>query len=129
MVRARILVVEDNPMNRELVSIALTGVGYVVLEAEDGHGLLDRVKAEHPDLIIMDLQLPQIDGFTLTRQLKTDAETVAIPVLVTSAFSKREDQIRALEAGCNDFLTKPLDMSLFLQTVARLMSQATGQLE
>lgn len=110
-------------MNRELVAITLTAVGYRVLEAEDGFGLLDRVKAERPALIIMDLQLPKIDGFTLTRELKNDAETRAIPILVTSAFSRREDRKQAVEAGCNEFLTKPLDMSLFLQTVAGLVSR------
>ncbi|MBZ0170659.1 histidine kinase [Candidatus Methylomirabilis lanthanidiphila] len=123
MAGEKILIVEDNLMNRELVAITLTAVGYRVLEAEDGFGLLDRVKAERPALIIMDLQLPQIDGFTLTRELKNDAETRAIPILVTSAFSRREDRMQAVEAGCNEFLTKPLDMPLFLQTVAGLVSR------
>jgi two-component system, cell cycle response regulator DivK len=123
MPREKILVVEDHPMNRELVVCALEAAGYTVLTAEDGQRLLERVNAERPALIIMDLQLPHIDGFTLTRELKADAETQAIPVLVTSAFSKPEDRMRALEAGGNDFLTKPLDLPIFLQTVARLLSQ------
>lgn len=122
MAQGKILVVEDHPMNRELVVIALETAGYTVLEAEDGHGLLERVKTERPALIIMDVQLPEIDGFTLTRQLKSDPETRTIPVLVTSAFSKDEDRKQALDAGCNDFLTKPLDIPLFLRTTASLLS-------
>ncbi len=121
MAHARILVVEDNPMNRELVVFTLEAAGYTALTAEDGHGLLERVKAERPDLIIMDLQLPHIDGFTLTQQLRSDPETHAIPILVTSAFSRAEDQMRALSAGGAEFLTKPLDLPLFLQTIARLL--------
>jgi len=113
-------------MNRELVTITLTAAGYRVLEAEDGFGLPDLVKAERPALIIMDLQLPRIDGFTLTRELKGDTETRAIPILVTSAFSRREDRMQAVEAGCDDFLPKPLDMPIFLQTVARLVSQVVS---
>ncbi len=108
-------------MNRELVVFTLEAAGYTVATAEDGQGLLGRVKAERPALIIMDLQLPHIDGFTLTRELKADVETKAIPILVTSAFSKPEDRMRALEAGGTDFLTKPLDLPIFLQTVAGLL--------
>lgn len=123
MAQEKILVVEDNPMNRELVAITLAASGYRVLEAEDGFDLLDLVTAERPVLIVMDLQLPHIDGFTLTRQLKNDPQTRAIPILVTSAFSRPEDRTRAVEAGCDDFLTKPLDMPMFLQTIARLVSR------
>lgn len=112
-------------MNRELVVFALEAAGYTILTAEDGQGLLGRVKAERPDLIIMDLQLPYVDGFTLTRELRADTETRAIPILVTSAFSRYEDRLQALEAGGTDFLTKPLDLPHFLETVARLLSQGT----
>jgi two-component system, cell cycle response regulator DivK len=121
MAREKIFVVEDHPMNRELVVFTLEAAGYTVVAAEDGQGLLERVRAERPALIIMDLQLPHIDGFTLTRELKADAETKAIPILVTSAFSKPEDRMRALEAGGTDFLAKPLDLPIFLQTVAGLL--------
>lgn len=121
MAQEKILIVEDHPLNREMVVTVLQARGYTVLEAEDGLGLLERVKAERPALIIMDLQLPKIDGFTLTRQLKSDAETQGIPVLATSAFAKSEDQARALEVGCATFLTKPLDMPVFLETVAALL--------
>lgn len=123
MAQGKILVVEDHPLNREVVVTVLEARGYAVLEAEDGFGLLERVKAERPDLIVMDLQLPRVDGFTLTRQLKTDAETRDIPVVAASAFVKPEDQARALEAGCATFLTKPLDLTVLLETVAGLLPQ------
>ena len=123
MAEGKILVVEDHPLNRELVVTTLEVRGYTVLEAEDGLGLLERVKAERPALIIMDLQLPHIDGFALTRQLKADAETRDIPVLAASAFAKAEDQVRALEVGCADSLTKPFNLAVLLETIARLLSQ------
>lgn len=123
MAQEKILVVEDHPLNRELVVTALEAHGYTVLKAEDGLGLLERVKAERPALIIIDLQLPRIDGFTLTRQLKTDAETRDIPVLAASSLANPEDQARALEAGCAASLTKPLNLAVLFETVARLLSQ------
>lgn len=122
MAQGKILVVEDNPLNREMIITVLEAYGYTVLEAEDGLGLMERVKAEQPGLIIMDLQLPKIDGFTLTRNLKADASTRDIPVVAASAFAKREDQALALDAGCASFLTKPLDLTVLLQTVARFLS-------
>ncbi|HWQ69356.1 MAG TPA: response regulator [Patescibacteria group bacterium] len=122
MAQGKILVVEDNPLNREMIITVLEAYGYTVLTAEDGQGLLERVKPERPALIIMDLQLPYVDGFTLTRELKADAETRAIPILVTSAFSRPEDRMRALDTGSTEFLTKPLDLPHFLETVARLLS-------
>lgn len=123
MVQGKIFVVEDHPLNREVVVTILEARGYTVLEAEDGFGLLERVKAERPGLIIMDLQLPLIDGFALTRQLKTDAETRDIPVVAASSFARPEDQARALEAGCATFLAKPLDLILLLETIAGLLPQ------
>lgn len=125
MPQGKILVVEDNPLNREMVVTALEARGHTVLEAENGFGLLERVKAERPHLIIMDLQLPRIDGFTLTRQLKADAETRDIPVIAASSFAGPDDQARALEAGCAVSLTKPLNIPIFLETVAALLSQGS----
>jgi CheY-like chemotaxis protein len=123
MAQGKILVVEDNPLNREMIVTILESRDYTVLEAADGFGLLERVKAERPGLIVMDLQLPRIDGFTLTRQLKADVETRDIPVVAASAFAKPEDQALALEAGCAIFLTKPLDLAVFLETVAGFLPQ------
>lgn len=123
MAQAAILVVEDHEGSRELAVALLTAAGYTVLEAEDGHGLLERVKRERPSLILMDLQLPHIDGFALTRQLKADAETRQIPVLAATAYVQPEHEIRALEAGCVGYLTKPLDIQTLLKTVACLLDR------
>lgn len=121
MAQAVILVVEDNQASRELAVAILTAAGYTILEAEDGRGLLERVKRERPNLILMDIQLPHIDGLTLTRQLKTDAETRQIPVLAATARIHPEQEASALEAGCSGYLTKPLDAQILLITVARLL--------
>jgi CheY-like chemotaxis protein len=119
MAHRTILVVEDNPLNRELVVDLLEGAGYTVLQAEGGVGLLERVKAAQPGLILLDLQLPGLDGVTLARQLKADRATREIPVLAMTAYARLEDQKRAMEAGCDGYLRKPLDTQGFLQTVAR----------
>lgn len=123
MAQEKIFVVEDHPLSRELAVVALEARGYTVLAAEDGIGLVERVKRERPALVLMDLQLPGIDGFTLTQQLKLDPETRDIPILAVSAFAKPEDRIRALGAGCAAFITKPIDVSIVLETVARLLQQ------
>jgi len=119
MAHRTILVVEDNPLNRELVVDLLEGAGYTVLQAEGGVGLLERVKAAQPGLILLDLQLPGLDGVTLARQLKADRVTREIPVLAMTAYARLEDQERAMEAGCDGYLRKPLDTQGFLQAVAR----------
>ena len=119
MIHRTILVVEDNPLNRELVVDLLEGAGYAVLQAEGGVGLLERVKAAQPGLILLDLQLPGLDGVTLARQLKADLATREIPVLAMTAYARLEDQERAMEAGCDGYLRKPIDTQAFLQTVAR----------
>lgn len=121
MSRPVILIVEDNQAHRELVAVLLTAGGYTVLEAEDGRDLLERVKRERPHLILMDIQLPFADGLTLTRQLKADTETCRIPVLAATAYAQPEQEIKALEAGCVGYLTKPLDVQTLLKTVARLL--------
>jgi two-component system, cell cycle response regulator DivK len=118
-----ILIVEDNHVSRELAIELLTAAGYIVLEAEDGRGLIERVKRERPNLILMDLQLPHIDGLTLTRQLKADAETREIPVVMATAYTQPEQEAMALEAGCAGYLTKPLDVQILRKTVARLLNR------
>lgn len=113
-----ILIVEDNPLNRELVVDLLEAAGYTVLEAEEGVDLLERVKAGRPALILLDLQLPGLDGVTLARQLKADPATREIPVLAMTAYARVEDQERAMAAGCDGYLRKPIDTQALLQTIA-----------
>lgn len=123
MTQAAILIVDDDPLSVELAQAILETAGYTVLSAEDGVGLLERVKAERPDLILMDLQLPHIDGLTLVRQLKADDETRQIPVVMATAYTLSEARAKALEAGCAAYLTKPLDSHTLLQTVADVLKR------
>lgn len=117
-----VLVVDDTPLNRELAADLLEAAGYAVLQAEDGTGLIERVKRDRPELILLDLKLPGVDGFTLARQLKADPATRAVPIVALTADLMPEKQGRALEAGCAAYLRKPLDAGELIQTVTRLLS-------
>lgn len=110
MANKRILVVEDNRDNMTLIVDVLTSLDYDVLQAGDGQQGIDIAKAEKPDLILMDLSLPRMDGWTATRILKDDPEVKAIPVIALTAHAMIGDRERALEAGCDDYLSKPLDL-------------------
>jgi len=123
MAKGKILVVEDHLLNRELVAAVLEGAGHTVLEANDGIGLPQRVQAELPDLILMDMQLPGIHGLTLIRQLKADPATRGIPILVMTAYSDPETQAQALKAGCAGYFSKPLDLEHLVQTIALLLGE------
>jgi signal transduction histidine kinase len=118
MARERILLVEDNPMNRRVADVLLKSQGYVVYEARNGQEALELVKVQLPDLILMDLQLPGLDGFAVTRIIKEDAATKNIPVVALTAYAMRGDAERAIEAGCDGYVTKPIDPDHFAETVA-----------
>lgn len=123
MTPAVILIVEDDLLSRELATAILKTAGYTVLSAEDGVGLLERVATERPDLIIMDLQLPRIDGVTLIRDLKAHDATRSIPIIVTTAYAHPELYAKALEAGCAAYLPKPLDLRTLVKTVADVLKR------
>lgn len=123
--RKRVLIVEDNLVNRELVVDLLEAAGYEVEEAEDGTQVLEAVKARRPDLILMDMQLPHVDGLDATRALKADPDTQAIPVVAVSAYAMNGDRERMLAAGCSGYIPKPLDTRRFLPAIATLLSDAT----
>ena len=109
--RVKILYVEDNDDNVYVVKSRLTRWGHSVLIAVDGQQGLDMAVAERPDLILMDLSLPVLDGWEATRRLKASAETKGIPVIALSAHAMAGDREKALEAGCDDFDTKPVDFT------------------
>lgn len=123
MAHERILLVEDNPMNRRVAQFLLKAQGYVVYEARDGQEALEMAKTHAPDLILMDLQLPGLDGFETTRKLKQDTATAAIPVVALTAYAMSGDAERALEAGCNGYITKPIDPDDFPKTVASFLQE------
>lgn len=115
----KILVVEDNEMNRDMLCRRLERKGYSVLTAADGAQGLKIAKKTIPDVIIMDLSLPRIDGWEACRQLKADPETCAIPVVALTAHAMSTDREKALAAGCDDFDTKPVDFTRLLEKIER----------
>jgi CheY-like chemotaxis protein len=106
----RILVVEDNPDNRILITDVLTSLNYEVLVAVDGEEGVKKANAEVPDLILMDLSLPQMDGWAATGQIKSNPQLEHIPIIALTAHAMVGDRERALEAGCDDYVSKPIDL-------------------
>lgn len=117
----RVLLIEDNEMNRDMLSRRLQRRGYQVLEAQDGQEGLDLARAERPDLILMDMSLPVLDGWEATRLLKQGADTRDIPIVALTAHALSLDRERALEAGCADFDTKPVDFPRLLEKISALV--------
>ena len=117
----RILLVEDNEMNRDLLTRRLAKRGYEVATAVDGMDGLAQVRAQRPDLVLMDLSLPVLDGWEATRRLKADPETRAIPVIALTSHAMEEDRRRAMAAGCDDFDTKPVDLDRLLGKITALL--------
>lgn len=119
-----ILLVEDNEMNRDMLSRRLERKGYVVAIAVDGAAALDHAATDPPDLILMDMSLPVLDGWEATRRLKADAATQAIPVIALTAHAMDSDRERALAAGCDDFDTKPVELARLLAKIERWLPPA-----
>ena len=115
---ARVLVVEDNPANMKLATFLLQSVGHTVLAAADAEAGLTVARAEQPDLILMDIQLPGMDGLEATKQLKRDEATRAIPVIALTALAMKGDEARIRAAGCDDYIAKPMRYQEFLATIA-----------
>ncbi len=113
----KVLVVEDDHLNMKLMRSLLGLGGYEIYEATEAETAL-RMAAEHrPDLILMDIQLPGMDGLTATRKIKVDDDLRHIPVVALSGFNDRKDKDKATEAGCDGYITKPIDVKTFLQDV------------
>lgn len=115
---ARILVVEDTPANMKLMVLILASAGHVPLQAVTARAAIDMARAEHPDLILMDVQLPDMDGLAATKMLKSSPDTREIPVVAVTALAMRGDRERVLEAGCDAYLEKPVDYRALLAQVA-----------
>jgi len=116
----KILLVEDNDLNRDMLSRRLTKRGYEVVTATDGEEGLVLAQAEQPDLVLMDMSLPGIDGWETTRRLRAGAGTSTIPVIALTAHAMAGDRERALEAGCDDYDTKPVEMDRLLLKIESL---------
>jgi len=125
----RILYVEDDPVARLLVQRVLTAVGYRVLEAEDGLSGIEIARLQHPDLILMDLNIPNMDGYAVTTRLKSLPETRDIPIIALTANVMQGDRQRALAAGCDGYLPKPVDIDLLPDQVAAFLKGKREQVE
>ena len=120
----KIMLVEDNEMNRDMLSRRLQRKGYEVVIACNGKEALDLVISERPDLILMDLSLPEMDGWEATRRLKADNTTKSIPLIVLTAHALKTDREGAFEVGCDDFDVKPID---FQRLLTKIENQLTNQ--
>lgn len=116
-----ILVVEDNEMNREMLSRRLERKGYKVLIATDGEASITIARSNIPDLILMDMSLPVVDGWEATRRMKADNDLKHIPVIALTAHAMASDRDKAMEAGCDDYDTKPIDLVRLLGKIEALL--------
>jgi len=122
---ARILLVEDNEMNRDMLSRRLQRKGYEVFIAVDGEEGVKLAQSVKPDVILMDMSLPALDGWEATRQLKAMVETHAIGIIALTAHAMAQDKEKALQAGCDDFDTKPVDLPRLLEKIEALLARKT----
>ena len=120
-----ILLVEDNEMNRDMLSRRLARRGYDVVIALDGAEGVRMAREARPDLILMDMSLPVLDGWEATRRIKADAETAALPVIALTAHAMSDDEAEARAAGCDDFDTKPVDLERLLAKIERWLPSRT----
>jgi two-component system cell cycle response regulator DivK len=123
---SRILLVEDNEMNRDMLSRRLSRRGFAVSVAVDGQDGLDKVRAEAPDLVLLDMDLPVIDGWEVARRLKATADTAGIPIIALTAHAMVGDRDRALEAGCDDYDVKPVEFPRLLEKIDALLGSREG---
>ena len=124
MIAQKILVIEDLPINMELVTDLLELAGYKVFQAETAETGIEMARTESPDLILMDIGLPGMDGLTATGILKQDQMTKGIPIIALTSHAMEGDEKKILAAGCNGYLTKPIDTREFPHTVARLIKSS-----
>jgi CheY-like chemotaxis protein len=123
----KVLLVEDNEMNRDMLSRRLARRGFEVIFAVDGRQGVDLARAEKPDIILMDMSLPVMDGWEATRRVKSDEATRHMPVIALTAHAMSGDQEKALAAGCDDYDTKPVEIDRLVGKIERLVSAGKGQ--
>lgn len=121
--KKRILIVEDNDLNLKLFRDLLSAHGYETLETKDGLEAIMLTRQEHPDLILMDIQLPEISGLDVTRRLKADESIANIPIIAVTAFAMKDDEEKILSAGCEAYISKPISILPFLNTIRRFLGE------
>ncbi len=124
----KILLVEDNEMNRDMLSRRLQRRGYQVVLAVDGQSGVEMTQTQAPDLVLMDMSLPVLDGWEVARRLKADVVTKRIPVIALTAHAMAGDREKALEAGCDDYDTKPVELPRLLGKIEALLSRGEGEM-
>ena len=123
---AKILIVEDNEMNRDMLSRRLERRGYTTAIAVDGAAGVEKARTEAPDLILMDMSLPVIDGWEASQRIKADPATARIPIIALTAHAMVSDRDKALKAGCNDYDTKPVDLPRLLAKIEALLTKPSS---
>ena len=123
----KVLLVEDNEMNRDMLSRRLIRRGYQVVFAMDGQQGIDLARSERPDVILMDMSLPVIDGWEATRRVKADDATRSVPVIGLTAHAMAGDREKAIEAGCDDYDTKPVELDRLIGKIERLLGTAKDE--
>ena len=118
---AKILIVEDNEMNRDMLSRRLERRGFTIVMAVDGQQGVDQARAERPDLILMDMSLPVMDGWAATQAIKADAELAKIPVIALTAHAMAGDREKAMAAGCDDYDTTPIELPRLLEKIGKFL--------
>src|SRR3954469_12562272 len=121
--RNKVLIVEDNELNMKLFDDLLSAHGYLTFKTRDGRFVLDLAREHRPDLIIMDIQLPEVSGLEVTKWLKDDAELKSIPVVAVTAFGVEGEEERTREGGCEAYLSKPISVGKFIETVRHFLGE------
>lgn len=124
--KKRILIVEDNELNLKLFRDLLEAHDYETYETKDGHEAVALTKSKRPDLILMDIQLPEISGLDITKRIKSDREISDIPIIAVTAFAMKDDEEKILRAGCEAYISKPISIVHFLETIRRFLGQNGG---
>ncbi len=119
-----VMIVEDNELNMKLFNDLLESQGYETIQTANGMEALDLARAHHPDLILMDIQLPEVSGLEVTKWLKEDEELRNIPVVAVTAFAMKGDEERILAGGCEGYISKPISVPHFLETIASYIGKA-----
>lgn len=122
-----ILIADDRPSSRELLRVVLERAGYEVFEAQDGEAALDLIRSRTPDLVLLDLQMPKLDGLAVLEAVRADPRFARLPVVALTASAMRGDRERILEAGFTDYLAKPAGPELLRETVARLLGETARE--
>jgi two-component system, cell cycle response regulator DivK len=119
-----VMIVEDNELNMKLFNDLLESRGYGTIQTRNGFEALDLARAHHPDLILMDIQLPEVSGLEVTKWLKEDETLADIPVIAVTAFAMKGDEERILQGGCEGYISKPISVSHFLETIEHYIGPA-----